>query len=172
MTVGPWRPIYLHTYTARISDLRLSVNVSESLETHIGIALTSSSSLQGLASVIVKDPSGKVVRTEDKALKNGVGAIEFIGQKDEFDLWWPVGYGGQPIYVAEVTLKDEVRLTMLLNERSKIAYNVQKGAILDSKIQTFGIRRVRVIQEPLIDQEGRSFLFEINNVRIFCGGQF
>jgi beta-mannosidase len=33
-----------------------------------------------------------------------------------------------------------------------------------------GFRRVRIIQDPLLDQDGRSFLFEINNVRIFCGG--
>ena len=44
--------------------------------------------------------------------------------------------------------------------------------MLDTKTQTFGIRRVQVVQEPLIDQPGRTFLFEVNGVRIFCGGQF
>ena len=31
-------------------------------------------------------------------------------------------------------------------------------------------RNVKVVQEPLQDQPGTSFLFEVNNVRIFCGG--
>lgn len=31
-------------------------------------------------------------------------------------------------------------------------------------------RRARVVQDQLIDQEGLTFLFEINNIRIFCGG--
>ena len=39
------------------------------------------------------------------------------------------------------------------------------------KEKRFGIRRVVVVQEPLVDQPGRTFLFEVNSVRIFCGGQ-
>lgn len=34
----------------------------------------------------------------------------------------------------------------------------------------FGIRRVRVVEDKLEDQEGRTFLFEVNNIRVFCGG--
>ena len=29
-----------------------------------------------------------------------------------------------------------------------------------------------LVQEELEEQEGRSFLFEINNIRIFCGGTY
>ena len=31
-------------------------------------------------------------------------------------------------------------------------------------------RNVKLVQEPLVDQEGTSFLFEINGIRVFCGG--
>lgn len=31
-------------------------------------------------------------------------------------------------------------------------------------------RNAKLIQEPLIDQPGTSFVFEINGIRIFCGG--
>lgn len=47
---------------------------------------------------------------------------------------------------------------------------VQNGNILDTKSQKIGFRRAMVIQEKLVDQEGLSFFFEINNIRIFCGG--
>jgi beta-mannosidase len=40
----------------------------------------------------------------------------------------------------------------------------------DSKSQTLDLRRLRILQHPLKHAEGTSFLFEINNVRIFCGG--
>jgi len=38
------------------------------------------------------------------------------------------------------------------------------------RTQSVSFRRVRVVQEPLVDQEGLTFLFEVNNIRIFCGG--
>jgi len=31
-------------------------------------------------------------------------------------------------------------------------------------------RDAKIVQEPLQDQEGTSFLFEVNGVRVFCGG--
>jgi hypothetical protein len=43
---------------------------------------------------------------------------------------------------------------------------------LDKKTDRIGFRRVQVIQTKLIDEEGLTFLFEINNIRLFCGGQW
>lgn len=42
--------------------------------------------------------------------------------------------------------------------------------MLDTKSLKIAFRRACVIQEKLTDQEGLTFLFEINNIRIFCGG--
>lgn len=42
--------------------------------------------------------------------------------------------------------------------------------MLDTSRKTVGFRRLRVVQEPLIDQPGTSFYFEVNNVPVFCGG--
>jgi beta-mannosidase len=38
------------------------------------------------------------------------------------------------------------------------------------KEQLLGVRRVRLLQEEIVDQVGRSFCFEVNNVPVFCGG--
>lgn len=46
----------------------------------------------------------------------------------------------------------------------------QHGDVVDSKTQTIGFRRVRIVEKKLVDQEGLTFLFEVNNIRIFCGG--
>lgn len=46
----------------------------------------------------------------------------------------------------------------------------QQGNVLDTRTQKVSFRRARVIQDKLVDQEGLTFLFEINNIRIFCGG--
>ena len=40
----------------------------------------------------------------------------------------------------------------------------------DEKTKTIGFRRAQLIQRELIDQDGLSFFFEINNIPIFCGG--
>jgi beta-mannosidase len=42
--------------------------------------------------------------------------------------------------------------------------------VLEEKKQQVGFRRARVVEEELEGQEGLSFLFEVNNIRIFCGG--
>ena len=46
----------------------------------------------------------------------------------------------------------------------------QDGKLLDTRTQKFAFRRAIVVQDELEGQEGRSFLFEINNIRVFCGG--
>lgn len=48
----------------------------------------------------------------------------------------------------------------------------QDGHLLDSTSQKFAFRRAVIVQDELEGQEGRSFLFEINNIRIFCGGKY
>lgn len=40
----------------------------------------------------------------------------------------------------------------------------------DVKSQKIGLRRLRLLQHPLKEAEGTSFVFELNNVRLFCGG--
>ena len=37
-------------------------------------------------------------------------------------------------------------------------------------MERIAFRRAQVVQTKLIDEEGLTFLFEINNIRIFCGG--
>jgi len=48
---------------------------------------------------------------------------------------------------------------------------LKHGNVLDKKTDKVAFRRALVVQDKLIDQEGLTFLFEINNVRIFCGGE-
>ncbi|CEL57611.1 beta-mannosidase [Rhizoctonia solani AG-1 IB] len=65
----------------------------------------------------------------------------------------------------------------LQNGQSVVQFEVAKGEVADKSgaqvaaySQRIGIRRARVVEDPLEGQEGRTFLFEINNVRVFCGG--
>jgi beta-mannosidase len=112
MTCGPWRPISLHTYTVRITDLRVQTHVSESLDADIKVSLHVSS-LTGWMSVTIRDKTGQVVREADSLIINdGKAEVEFEGAKGEFELWYPVGYGKQPMYSVQVQVTDEVCLVM------------------------------------------------------------
>jgi beta-mannosidase len=42
--------------------------------------------------------------------------------------------------------------------------------VLDAKSQRIGVRQIRVLQEPIENQPGRSFCFEVNGIEMFLGG--
>src|SRR5690606_9804985 len=66
-------------------------------------------------------------------------------------LWWPRGYGSQALYRLTATLADDRRR-------------------LDRRTLRLGLRRLRLLQEPLVDEPGTTFVFEVNNLPLFCGG--
>ncbi len=64
-------------------------------------------------------------------------------------LWWPNGYGEQPMYKAVLTL-------------------LKHGDEVDEIELEFAVRTVRLLQEK--DKEGKSFIIEVNGVKMFCKG--
>ncbi|CAL1701079.1 unnamed protein product [Somion occarium] len=152
MTVGPWKPIYLETYNARISDIDIRIDIPGNLTAHVDVQFTLDPPTKAKASVTIKKPNGNVLIGGTNIPVTDSGVAKFKLSRGVYDAWYPVGYGGQPIHAVEIEIADE------------------QQNVLDSKSQKIAFRRARVVQDELIDQEGRTFLFEINNVRIFCGG--
>lgn len=107
MTIGPWRPVRLHSYASRITDLRIRTEVSQTLDVTI-LASVETDATEGEVQITIKDPKGGLVRTETSPLKHGELLAKFSGSKDEFALWYPVGYGKQPLYTVEVQLSNGV----------------------------------------------------------------
>lgn len=109
MTVGPWKPIKLHSYTTKISDVDIRSQVSEALAVNVTVDVLLSGNNPGLASVVLKDPQG--VRIADEAhikVTSGYSRAEFGFTPGHLELWYPVGYGKQPLYTIEVEVTDEV----------------------------------------------------------------
>ena len=67
----------------------------------------------------------------------------------EPQIWWPAGYGEQPLYTIRVEL-------------------LEKETVLDSWEQRIGLRTMTVSREK--DQYGEAFAHEVNGVRIFAMG--
>lgn len=68
-------------------------------------------------------------------------------------LWWPNGYGKQPLYKLQVKLR-KVQL--------------DDGFVLDTKEYRIGLRTMTVSRED--DQWGQEFAFMVNGVKIFARG--
>ena len=93
--------------------------------------------------------NGFIVGKETVIIRKGFAQALFTAKSPK--LWFPRKYGNQPLYLLEVTLLFE-------------------GQVLDTVSKRFGLRRARVVQKPLANALGASFMVEINNISIFCGG--
>jgi beta-mannosidase len=147
-TSGIWRHIRLEAYsTGRLSDPRVTVESVTRDEAVLRIAVDVERLTQRQLSL-----RAFVAGSEAYAEHT----ISIQGKKAEFSihvhgpqLWWPNGYGAQPMYKAVLTLVDG-----------------------DQELHTIevpvAIRTVRLIQEK--DKSGRSFIIEVNGVKVFCKG--
>jgi len=87
--------------------------------------------------------------TEEMELEPGQREVELTVRldADDVDLWWPNGYGDQPLYDLEVTA----------------------GGIGGHTVtERVGFRDVELVVEP--DDIGTSFYFEVNGERVFAKG--
>ena len=92
---------------------------------------------------------GKMIGIERVTVEKCFATATFKSQNP--NLWYPHTYGEQPLYVLSATL-------------------CRKEVLLDTASKRFGLRRAKVIQRKLDDAPGTTFLFEVNNIPIFCGG--
>lgn len=127
MTVGPWRPIYFHTYDIRIAEVWANAIVSEKLEPRLDLSFElGGDEFTGTVQLSVRGPD-KVGIKEIRDLKvvGGKGSTT-LAFDDEVDLWYPVGYGKQPLYEIEVAVIDDVSLapvsTAERNSRHVVAW--------------------------------------------------
>jgi beta-mannosidase len=120
MTAGPYRPITLHTYTARIADAHVRAHVDHALRPALGLHLLLRGAAAAVASVRVAlhDSKGETVREEEVDVRARVAAGQSANADAEVELrdviqwdlagavelWWPAGSGAQPLYDVQITL--------------------------------------------------------------------
>ena len=141
---GIWRPIsLLGIDTARIRDVLILQDHSRAPD---AVALTVRTNLEHVGAgetavrVRVTGPGGET--------------FEACGEEAVIDipepkLWWPAGFGDQPLYTVTVTLEKD-------------------GAELDSSEKRIGLRTMTVTRKK--DEWGESFSHCVNGVDIFAMG--
>lgn len=109
MTVGPWRPISLHAYTSHVKDLRAVIDVKEDLSIRVDVSFEINGPSTGLkASYALLSADKKPLFSDAVSLASGNGHAFFEAKSGVYDLWYPIGYGKQSLYVLQAKLTDEV----------------------------------------------------------------
>ncbi|KAH7127138.1 glycoside hydrolase superfamily [Dendryphion nanum] len=154
LTSGPWKPIVLETYSAKIDKLWVEYDLSEDLKRAKGKVFAEVSHPHGQIAFSIARPNDQ--SNADYLLKDlQLNANTWEGSFDiPVSLWWPRGYGEQNLY----------NITAALFSSEQADASVQ---IHDEKM-TIGFRKTELIQED--DEVGTSFYFRINSVDIFAGG--
>ncbi|RDW66315.1 hypothetical protein BP6252_09950 [Coleophoma cylindrospora] len=144
-TCGPWKEIWIEGYERRIEEFLVRQVVREDLAS-VDVIVKGKVEGEGKVQVEIRDPEDGLVAEETLDV-DAQGAFEAVIQLENPRLWYPFTYGAQPLYKITATLPG-----------------------YDSRSQSLGIRRLRLLQHPLKNAAGTAFVFEINNVRVFAGG--
>ncbi|HEX2864615.1 MAG TPA: hypothetical protein VHN99_08595, partial [Deinococcales bacterium] len=155
LSSGPWRPVRLEAYEARLADVwaRPELAFEGSSETlrsaAVAANLTVAGNLDGVTvSVSLLDPEGReVAAASAAATERPALALKVPDPR----LWWPAGQGGQPLYTLRARLEKD-------------------GTVLDEGEARFGLRAVALDRSPLSGAPGEAFTFRVNNRDVYCGG--
>ncbi len=140
----------------RIDDIWARTKLNDHLSSAIIIANTQLfSASEGLLDVEVQlKYNGKVLEKKkySQYTFGGVSEINFDFQIDNPELWWPNGYGSQPLYTIE----------------SKV-YNGDSKQLSHKKAVKFGIRKIELVANDGV-QDACPYTIKVNNKRMFIKG--
>ena len=151
--IGIWKDIRLEGYKeARIADTHLRQDHSGGMVIiEARITIEHWGEMPVSAVVRITTPDGETL--EKEATVTTLNEVIVNVPIPQPLLWWPNGYGGQPLYQVEVSLTTS---------------DASGDRLLDQQRYQVGLRTIELRQQE--DQWGRSFSFVINGIQIFVKG--
>lgn len=159
LTCGVWRPAYIEAWsTARLGDVRPLITRADEVRAEIDCRVQSLRA-GGTGGVTVSaeliDPRGRSVVLAQQLVDGDHTSLALA--VDTPQLWWPRGYGEQPLYDLKV------RLT------------TQDGTVLDEKSHRIGLRTSAICTDPDPHAheglgQGETFHLRVNGKRVYCKG--
>ncbi|KAL1979125.1 hypothetical protein VTN96DRAFT_6762 [Rasamsonia emersonii] len=152
LTCGPYREIRLESYASIVYDVFANATVADDLQqATLDVSWDAILDRDVSLDITVTSPSQLVFHTTTAlSSTDGHGRASLAIPKPE--LWYPVGYGPQIFYTVDICLRDK------------------EGTHLQTTRKQVGMRRLRLVQQPLLDEPGTSSFFKINNVPIYMSG--
>ncbi len=151
---GIFRKIYLEGSTRRrIREIKIHQEISEAraeLLVKVDFSGENPCGEVQCVRVTVSKKGGTEILGETEGIIRGGFSWEGKLLIPDPELWWPNGYGEQPLYELKV---------LLLNDN---------GSVAGEEIRTIGIRTLTVSREA--DKWGKEFAFTVNGVKIFAMG--
>ena len=153
VTSGIAGPIGLEEWSAaRLAEVRPRVTVEEGRGNVALHALVEHADLLDDSALTLSarllDPAGQLV--DETTLDSSDDELDLHLSAADPQLWWPRGYGDQPLYTVEITLHDA------------------DGTPRDAREHRIGFRTAAVIEEP--DEIGTSFTIVVNDRPILAKG--
>ena len=151
--IGIWKDIRLEGYRqAQFEDVHIRQSHADrkvTIRAEVALKQWKQSDLQ--LTLKVTSPDGKVqtVKAKPDQTTDGILTCNLQAAIINPQLWWPNGFGSQPLYRVEVSL-----------ESAK--------TVLDQRRYQVGLRTIELRREP--DEWGESFTFVVNRVPIFAKG--
>jgi beta-mannosidase len=151
--IGIWKDIRLESYSeARLAEVHLRQDHSVGkVIVEARVAVQRWRKIPLIAVIRITTPDGELIVKESAVTASDEVTVRMPIPKPQ--LWWPNGYGGQPLYQVEVSLMHSDTSMMRL---------------LDQRKYQVGLRTIELRQEE--DQWGRSFAFAVNGIPILCKG--
>ncbi|PLX18573.1 MAG: hypothetical protein C0599_12120 [Salinivirgaceae bacterium] len=148
ISAGIWKPVSLIRKPQMfIKDVQVYQNLLTTDSAEVDIKTEIYSDVSDSVCLIVS--FGKTKEKVCFAVQKGINTKLTHLKIKSPNLWWPVGYGRQDLYKVKSQIK--------WGDKQK-----------DSYVLSYGLRKIKVIQEK--DSVGSSFLFEVNNQRVFARG--
>ena len=177
VTMGIWRDVYLEERTAdRLEHVYVYTDNINAYTAQIGIrASFADITGDGYAAFSILDPDGSEVwHRERRILPTARGAADTVltmtADIHDAKLWYPVGYGAQPLYTLRIVKDGAVIAEQRFGIRTVAILEPEDAPDSDAAALAARLKSTPQLQDWDRNDGSSAFWLLINGIRIFCTG--